>query len=604
MHRHLFLLPLLLIVCKASFLPPPVAAASSLRRIPATNITLETFDPTLPPALMSKTPPKCSLLVLHHVFANTVGEPPAIANFTSPLACPAPWTRVVLELSLSASDVQKDRIAAVWVDGAEILRTATPLPMAAGAFWKVQKDVTRYTALFRRLCSSGGTAGHAGAVSMMLENSNASLPGVYSANVTLHFYRGPLAGAAPNRFAYMAHPMAKDIYRRPADFIIPVSREDGDCGSGFWFRLENDTNPPPAAAVAVPRNTHRAVLEIFASYHGADELWYANPLRAAYDGGGATANGAFRQIYATVDGRFAGGHIPFPVIYPGSINPFFWSPVSAIGAFDLPTYDLDLTPFLSLLLDGQPHEIGLGVRDGQPYWLLAGNLHLWVDPWSDTVAAGVIDYRAPPLKVNRHAEWRNSDGGSEINAEGTVRFSGWVSSSEGNLTTTVRQKVKFRSQVEVQNRGAVMQVEMTNKERTTVGVLQRGAATAAARVQILVEAPLQMKTERVKAVGGAVFERARVSHQLQEVVNLNENGQAVAVGVLTDRQEAEGSVLRKEGEGAAAAAAVLPVWGSGSTRATYKYRDGSSCYMRAVSAAEGVVKSDMTSASCATAAAE
>ncbi|KAH0461677.1 hypothetical protein IEQ34_009252 [Dendrobium chrysotoxum] len=562
------------------------STASSLLQIPAANVTLEHLDPTLPPSLTTKTPPKCSVLVLHHVFANTAGEPPAVSNYTHPPECPFPWPRVVLELSISASDVQKDRIAAVWLDGAELLRTATPVPMVPGTFWKVQKDVTRYTALFRRLCGSSGIA-TTGIVSMMLENSNATLPGVFAANVTLHFYRGPLSG---KRFGYVVHATAKDLYRRPADIILPVSQDNGECGAGFWFRVENDTDIP-AAAVAIPRNTQRAVLEIFASYHGHDESWYANPLRSAYDGGGSFTNGGFRQIYATVDGQFAGGHIPFPVIYPGSINPYFWSPVAAIGAFNLPTYDLDLTPFLSYLLDGQPHEIGLGVRDSQPYWLLAGNLHLWVDEWSDMVSAGVVEMRAPPLKVNRHAEWRNSDGGSEINAEGLVRFSGWVSSSEGNMTTTVRQKVKFRSQVEVQNRGAVSQVEMTNKERTSIAVLKNGQQTIS-RVQVFVEAPLQLQTSRVKAMGGALFEKARVSHQLQEVVNLNENGQALELSVLMDKQEAEGSLLKRDGQS-------QPVWGSGSSRSSYKYRDRNSCYLRTLTAVEGIVKADLMSASCA-----
>lgn len=575
MQRHR--LPLLCLLCL-------ISSAASLLPIPSTNVTLEHLDPTLPPALTTETPPKCSVLVLSHVFADTTGEPPAVANYTHPPECPFPWPRVVLELSISASDVQKDRIAAVWLDGAELIRTATPLPMAPGTFWTVQKDVTRYTALFRRLCDGGSAAG---AVSMMLENSNATLPGVFAANVTLHFYRGPLSD---KRFGYVVHPSAKDLYRRPADVILPVSQEDGECGAGFWFRVDNGTYAP-SAAIAIPRNTQRAVLEVFVSYHAHEESWYANPLRAAYDGGDAYANGGFRQIYATVDGQFAGGHIPFAVIYPGSINPYFWSPVSAIGAFNLPTYDIELTPFLSLMLDGRPHEIGLGVRDSQPYWLIAGNLHLWVDAWSDIVTAGMVEYRAPALKVNRHGEWRKLDGGSEINAEGVVRFSGWVSSSEGNMTTTVRQKVKFRSQVEVQNRGAVTQVEMTNKERTSITVQKMGQQTAA-RVQVFVEAPLQLQTSRMQAMGGAVFEKARLSHQLQEVVNLSENGQAIGFGALTDRQEAEGSMLKKEGR-------QQPVWGSGSTRSQYKYRDGTACYLRTLTAVEGIVKADQTSASCA-----
>lgn len=132
--------------------------------------------------------------------------------------------------------------------------------------------------------------------------------------------------------------------------------------------------------------------------------------------------------------------------------------MAAIGAFDMPSYDLDITPFLGLVLDGQPHMIGIGVKDAQSYWLVTANLHIWVDDWSDVVEGALTVYSAPEAKIYRHAEWRDRDGSSEIDGEGLVKFVGWVSSSRGNLTTMVRQKIKFKNQVEVQNRGAVRQV--------------------------------------------------------------------------------------------------------------------------------------------------
>ncbi|KAK8960528.1 hypothetical protein KSP40_PGU015925 [Platanthera guangdongensis] len=441
---------------------------------PVPTITLEHLDPTLPPAGLAGQVPKCSIVVLQQDFAETVGSPPASANYTHPRECPFPWTRVILELSLSASDLQRDRVAAVWIDGVEVLRTITPLPMAPGAFWTIRKDVSRYAALLRRLGDPSYTTarGH-GAISMMLENSNSPghLPGIYSANVSLHFYRG---AALTTAAAASAHPNTRGLYHEPADVILPVSNPAGYRGAdGFWFRIQNETHIQ-TASIAIPMNAYRAVLEIFVSYHGVDDLWYTNPLRTSYLHSSSTANlsspranGGFRQLYANIDGQFAGGHIPFPVIYPRSINPFFWSPVASIGAFDMPSYDLDITPFLGLLLDGRMHEIGLGVRDAQPYWLVSANLHVWVDLWSDAVRAGLMTYFVPPIKMNRNAEWRNQDGQSEIDAEGLWRFTGWVSSSRGNLTTSVRQKIKFKSQIEVQNRGAVTQVRNNGKNYST-----------------------------------------------------------------------------------------------------------------------------------------
>ncbi|XP_008794299.2 peptide-N4-(N-acetyl-beta-glucosaminyl)asparagine amidase A-like [Phoenix dactylifera] len=555
---------------------------------PVPIVSLKHLDPTLPPVLAGQNP-TCSLLVLQKDFADTVGSPPASANYTQPRDCPFPWTRVVLELSVSASDLQKDRVAAIWIDGAEVLRTATPRPMAPGAFWRVRKDITRYATLLRRVASGGG-----GALSMMLENSNDILPGVFSANVSLHFYRGALSPSFRRLAAgFAAHPSIKGLYSEPADLIVPVSNPNGYYRSGFWLRIDNETHVP-STAITIPRNTYRAVLEIFVSYHGDDEFWYTNPLRSAYrhqplpsNLSTPRANGGFRQVYATVDGRFVGGHIPFAVLYPSSINPYFWSPVAAIGAFDMPSYDLDLTPFLGFMLDGRPHDIGLGVQDAQPFWLVSANLHLWVDAWSDSVQAGLIEYISPPIKMNRNAEWRDKEGQSEINAEGLFRFTGWVSSSKGNLTTQVSQKIKFKGQVEVQNRGSTTQIELQNKERMMVAI-QKGHQLLG-RVQLYVEAPLQVQTSMVSAAGGALFQKSRLYHQLTEMVTLSE-GQAMTTSTLTDRQDAEGSALM-HGD--------APVWGSGSTKSSYRYKDGSTCYLRNVNTAGGAVMMDTKSASCA-----
>ncbi|KAG1338054.1 peptide-N4-(N-acetyl-beta-glucosaminyl)asparagine amidase A [Cocos nucifera] len=560
---------------------------TSIQGTLATDASLEFLDPTLPPALPSQTP-KCSVLVLHQDFAGTVsGSSPVTTNYTHPGDCPAPWTRVVLELSFSVSGVhvQKDRVAAVWIDGAEILRTSTPFTINPGAFWKVHKDITRYTSLLRRLSGGRGT------VSMMLENSDSDSdsdsnpPGVLTADVSLHFYRGALS----DKSIYTAHPSVKGLYREPADLVVPISQEKASNGSSFWFQIGGNSDMP-TASVVIPTNAYRAVLEIFASYHADDEFWYANPLQSEYPQGGlreGRANGGLRQLYATIDGKFVGGHIPFAVIYPGSINPYLWSPVAAIGAFDMPTYDLEVTPFLGLLVDGQPHEIGLGVKHSQSYWLLTANLHLWVDRWTDAVEAMLVDYRAPPLRVNPHAEWRDQEGSSEIDAEGLLRFIGWVSSSKGNVTTMVRQKVTFKSQVVVQNRGTVRQVEVVNKEAMTVGA-HRGKNQVVGRLQLFMDAPLQVQMSIVNAAGGAVLQNTRLYHQLEEVLNLNDN-MAVSTSILTDRQDAEGTVLMHDG---------MPVWGGGSTKSSYKYRDENTCYLRTVDAAGGAVKNDVTSPSC------
>ncbi|XP_009403862.2 peptide-N4-(N-acetyl-beta-glucosaminyl)asparagine amidase A-like [Musa acuminata AAA Group] len=574
--------------------PSPLAPASPiipsppLPPSPWPETMVEYFDPTLPPILPAHDP-KCSVPILLRDFANAVGAPPIHANYKPPLNCPAPWSRVILELSGSASDAQKDRIAAVWLGGAEILRTTTPLPMAPGAFWHVHKDITRYTSLLHI----------ANSFSMMLDNSFTTLPGVYTINVTLHFYRGPLCGSvmqsntetteAKLNSVLTAYPIIKGIYRDPADLIIPISNVTG--GAGFWFRIENETDVH-TTAVVIPNNTYRAVLEVYVSHHGGDEYWYANPLRSGDlqlkpDGlESAKPNGGFRQVVATIDGRYVGSALPFPVIYPSSINPFFWAPVTPIGAYDHPSYDLELTPFISLLLDSKPHEFGLTVRDSQPYWLVSANLHLWLDAWSDAVEAGLLRYKAPPLRLSRQADWEANEGKSEIEGQVTIRFSGWVNSYRGNITTSVRHRIKFKSHVEVEENGESKNIEVESRSRTNVRTVKDHKVLQRAAMDM--EAPLEMTVITTNGGGRSLFHKTKLVHQLKETRSLIE-GKNTAFSTLADRQESEGSVLTEDG---------AALWGKGDTKSTYKFRDEKSCYMRTVNMIGGKVEEDEETASC------
>jgi hypothetical protein len=70
-------------------------------------------------------------------------------------------------------------------------------------------------------------------------------------------------------------------------------------------------------------------------------------------------------------------------------------PITSYGAIDLPTYHLDLTPFIPILTNGQPHNITLDVASAETdhqinqNWFLSGLLHLKLDT-SDLPTTGEI----------------------------------------------------------------------------------------------------------------------------------------------------------------------------------------------------------------------
>ncbi|GFZ12397.1 peptide-N4-(N-acetyl-beta-glucosaminyl) asparagine amidase A protein [Actinidia rufa] len=106
----------------------------------------------------------------------------------------------------------------------------------------------------------------------------------------------------------------------------------------------------------IPRNAYRAVLEVYVSFHENDEFW---------------------EVLVTLDGIEVGAVWPCTVIYTGGVNPLLWRPITVIGSFDLPSYDIEVTPFLGTMLDEKTHEIAFRVTNALNVWLIDANLHVW-----------------------------------------------------------------------------------------------------------------------------------------------------------------------------------------------------------------------------------
>ncbi|PWA51045.1 peptide-N4-(N-acetyl-beta-glucosaminyl)asparagine amidase A protein [Artemisia annua] len=268
----------------------------------------------------------------------------------------------------------------------KLLRTSTAQPDGDVIFWNVRKDVTKYGSVLKKDDVT---------VSVMMENIvNEEFTGVYYVNVSLDFYKVdgvklPLSNVLDSVNAVKS-PLSRKLgsvnggeelglypYDKAADEIVPISESKG-VEEGFWFRVK-DENDVKTKKVEFSKKTYKAVLEVYVSFHGDDEFWYMNPSDEYVESNGldtGRAHGAFREILVTIDGVLVGGVVPFPVIFTGGINPLFWEPVVSIGAFDLPSYDIDLTPFLGMVLDGKSHKIGIQVADGISFWLVDANLHI------------------------------------------------------------------------------------------------------------------------------------------------------------------------------------------------------------------------------------
>ena len=75
-------------------------------------------------------------------------------------------------------------------------------------------------------------------------------------------------------------------------------------------------------------------------------------------------------------------------------------PITSYGAIDLPTYHLDLTPFIPILTNGEPHNITLDVASAEPdhqinqNWFLSGLLQVKLDTSDLPTTGNITRYEA------------------------------------------------------------------------------------------------------------------------------------------------------------------------------------------------------------------
>lgn len=382
------------------------------------------------------------------------------------------------------------------------------------------------------------------------------------------------------------------LSKKPADLIIPISSNGS--GDGFWFRIQNATDIHSKIVDSIPSNTHKALLEIYVSFHSYDEFWYSNPpdsyiLQNNLTAGGS--NGAFRRVYAVIDGIYVGSVVPFPVVFTGGINPLFWEPVVGIGAFDLPTYNLDLTPFLGLMLDGKPHTLGLGVTDGVQFWLVDANLHLWLDHGSSQVQSVLVQYTAPELQVSRKYKIQGLDAEFKTQAKLQTQFAGWVNSSYGNFTTHIIHEFKFKNKIKIKKNGSVKKVEQEVEAKTELR-LEAYSVLLFAQLKHNTDYDLELETSTLPQENYTELITTSLSNGMEHMSTL-----VLPAGIFSDslvnRQEAEGWMLVQD---------HFVLSGSSTTEQTYNYTDDSSSYARKVVASGGTLLTDNTTFLCLTSA--
>jgi len=190
----------------------------------------------------------------------------------------------------------------------------------------------------------------------------------------------------------------------PPDKIFPISALASSKNISSVMSLPDDN---ATVSIQLPRNVKHAIVSLQASGNGAEEFWYTN-VPTEYvntfpeNPGWLFGYSPFREVQLLIDGKLAGVSWPFPLLFTGGVDPGLWRPIVGIDAYDMPTFDIDVTPWLPLLCDGQPHDFGIKVvafdstvkgkvgTIGQNWWV-TGTVFVWLDTHGKQTTGSVSD---------------------------------------------------------------------------------------------------------------------------------------------------------------------------------------------------------------------
>jgi hypothetical protein len=339
-----------------------------------------------------------------HTFAYSYGQP--FVGQYSPPDCS--FNRVTFNFTVTSAGRQFDRLGLMFLDDTEIFRTSTAEPTQTGITWSYVKDMSSYLALFKTPQKIIFDLGN------IVDDT---YTGSWNTTLTATFFTA-------------------DDAIKPADVIIPISaRKSGDDASSAFVVPEVRA----VNSVALPQNAKKAVFTISACGQAAEEFWWSNVLASDTSafGNDTTLYGhsPFRELRLLIDGNLAGVAWPFPVIFTGGIVPGFWRPIVGIDAFDLRDDEIDITPFIPLLNDGQPHSFEIqvvGIDDDsngngnfttaiESNWVVTGKIFLWLDSSSDPTTGTIATSESTSTITLRSATHGNLNGSEGISLDYSIQ---------------------------------------------------------------------------------------------------------------------------------------------------------------------------------------
>lgn len=419
--------------------------------------------------VQAATPPRqtfegysCKQTLVEYDFANSYGTP--FVGYYSPPPENCYFTTTIFNLSVVSQGQQYDRLAELFFDDVELWRTSTAMPIQNGIHWSFQKDMSVFDVLLRQ------------EQKIILDLGNVVDGDLYTGtyNLTLEAL-------------YFDDSYSEGFH--PADLIYPLSNLTSAQNKTPVFSLPDDSG---SVTLSLPRNIKTAVVSLMASGNSAEEFWYTNvPTEYADtfgDDGSVYGYSPFREVQLFIDGQLAGVSWPFTILFTGGVDPGLWRPIVGIDTYDLPSFEIDVTPWLSLLCDGEEHtfEIQVVAFDssapdkigtvGQNWWV-TGTLFVWLDgtvnqtiagPISSNVSAPVFDY-LPQLGalVGANGSTTNESLWVSLSANRILSISSTISEANQTKSVSWTQELAFSNVMNYTNGGWNMTLAMNSSGSST-----------------------------------------------------------------------------------------------------------------------------------------
>lgn len=175
---------------------------------------------------------------------------------------------------------------------------------------------------------------------------------------------------------------------------------------------------------------------------------------------GLIGKGPFREVQVLIDGQLAGVVWPYGVIYTGGITPTNWRPLTSYGAYDSPTYWIDITPFLpQLLANESTHAVTLVVRgQGQSpsfnsNWFVSGSIH--IRKGTSRISGKIHKYYAPELEIDTVGGVSNDNRTvwTRVTARRRFLVESELQTSEGIKVVTFSQALDFVNTAQYEDEG-------------------------------------------------------------------------------------------------------------------------------------------------------